>query len=87
MDAAQGKLIISHEHFHKHLIDRKKIKKTIIIKNRIGVPARWLQTAHNPQRCENNNADFGLSKSFQTEGNDTHMSTIVAGTIGYLDPE
>uniref|UniRef100_A0A9I9DVH9 Protein kinase domain-containing protein n=1 Tax=Cucumis melo TaxID=3656 RepID=A0A9I9DVH9_CUCME len=32
-------------------------------------------------------ADFGLSKSFQAEGNNTHMSTIVAGTIGYLDPE
>ncbi|XP_038898671.1 LRR receptor-like serine/threonine-protein kinase IOS1, partial [Benincasa hispida] len=32
-------------------------------------------------------ADFGLSKSFPTEGNNTYMSTIVAGTIGYLDPE
>lgn len=31
-------------------------------------------------------ADFGLSKSFPTE-NDTHMSTVVAGTPGYLDPE
>ncbi|XP_024022493.1 LRR receptor-like serine/threonine-protein kinase IOS1 [Morus notabilis] len=31
-------------------------------------------------------ADFGLSKSFPTDDG-THMSTIVAGTPGYLDPE
>ncbi|XP_023547941.1 probable LRR receptor-like serine/threonine-protein kinase At1g51860 [Cucurbita pepo subsp. pepo] len=31
-------------------------------------------------------ADFGLSKSFPIDGN-THMSTVVAGTPGYLDPE
>ncbi|KAJ0006962.1 hypothetical protein Pint_29509 [Pistacia integerrima] len=31
-------------------------------------------------------ANFGLSKSFPTENN-THVSTIVAGTLGYLDPE
>ncbi|XP_061356605.1 probable LRR receptor-like serine/threonine-protein kinase At1g05700 [Gastrolobium bilobum] len=31
-------------------------------------------------------ADFGLSKSFPTDGG-THMSTVVAGTPGYLDPE
>ncbi|CAA7017652.1 unnamed protein product [Microthlaspi erraticum] len=30
--------------------------------------------------------DFGLSRSFQTEG-ETHISTILAGTPGYLDPE
>ncbi|KAK7261755.1 hypothetical protein RIF29_28074 [Crotalaria pallida] len=31
-------------------------------------------------------ADFGLSKIFPDEG-DTHMSTVVAGTPGYLDPQ
>ncbi|KAK2425223.1 putative LRR receptor serine/threonine-protein kinase [Trifolium repens] len=31
-------------------------------------------------------ADFGLSKIFPNEG-DTHIFTVVAGTIGYLDPE
>ncbi|CAK9310658.1 unnamed protein product [Citrullus colocynthis] len=34
-------------------------------------------------------ADFGLSKSFPVDGNKTnnYMSTIVAGTPGYLDPD
>ncbi|KAL1210929.1 putative LRR receptor-like serine/threonine-protein kinase [Cardamine amara subsp. amara] len=31
-------------------------------------------------------ADFGLSRSFPIEG-ESHVSTVVAGTIGYLDPE
>ncbi|CAK9325334.1 unnamed protein product [Citrullus colocynthis] len=31
-------------------------------------------------------ADFGLSKSFPTESH-THLTTVVAGTDGYLDPE
>ncbi|KAJ9179282.1 hypothetical protein P3X46_011091 [Hevea brasiliensis] len=31
-------------------------------------------------------ADFGLSRSFPVEGA-THVSTVVAGTPGYLDPE
>lgn len=31
-------------------------------------------------------ADFGLSKIFPNEG-DTHVSTVVAGTPGYLDPQ
>ena len=31
-------------------------------------------------------ADFGLSRSFPTEG-ETHVSTVIAGTPGYLDPE
>ncbi|RDX77365.1 LRR receptor-like serine/threonine-protein kinase IOS1, partial [Mucuna pruriens] len=31
-------------------------------------------------------ADFGLSKSFPTDGA-THLSTVVAGTPGYVDPE
>jgi serine/threonine protein kinase len=31
-------------------------------------------------------ADFGLSRSFPI-GGETHISTVVAGTPGYLDPE
>ncbi|KAJ4875129.1 putative LRR receptor-like serine/threonine-protein kinase [Raphanus sativus] len=31
-------------------------------------------------------ADFGLSRSFPV-GNESHVSTIIAGTSGYLDPE
>ncbi|KAI4329189.1 hypothetical protein L6164_021481 [Bauhinia variegata] len=31
-------------------------------------------------------ADFGVSKFFPTE-NDSHISTAVVGTLGYLDPE
>jgi len=31
-------------------------------------------------------ADFGLSKNFPTDGG-THLSTVVAGTPGYLDYE
>ncbi|KAL2982279.1 hypothetical protein AAZX31_13G333900 [Glycine max] len=31
-------------------------------------------------------ADFGLSKIYSDE-DDTHMTTVVAGTLGYLDPE
>nr|XP_023920344.1 putative leucine-rich repeat receptor-like serine/threonine-protein kinase At2g19230 [Quercus suber]POF00384.1 putative leucine-rich repeat receptor-like serine/threonine-protein kinase [Quercus suber] len=31
-------------------------------------------------------ADFGLSRAFATE-NDSHISTSLAGTLGYLDPE
>ncbi|XP_052727080.1 probable LRR receptor-like serine/threonine-protein kinase At1g05700 [Vigna angularis] len=31
-------------------------------------------------------ADFGLSKIYPNES-DTHMVTVVAGTLGYLDPE
>ncbi|PWA59736.1 leucine-rich repeat transmembrane protein kinase protein [Artemisia annua] len=31
-------------------------------------------------------ADFGLSKAFPVEGG-THISTVIAGTPGYLDPE
>ena len=31
-------------------------------------------------------ADFGLSRAFPVEG-DTHVTTTVAGTPGYLDPE
>jgi len=31
-------------------------------------------------------ADFGLSRSFQGEG-ESQESTTIAGTLGYLDPE
>lgn len=31
-------------------------------------------------------ADFGLSRSFLI-GSEAEVSTVVAGTIGYLDPE
>lgn len=31
-------------------------------------------------------ADFGLSRSFPIRG-EGHVSTVVAGTPGYLDPE
>lgn len=31
-------------------------------------------------------ADFGLSRSFSVEGSG-QISTVVAGSIGYLDPE
>jgi len=31
-------------------------------------------------------ADFGLSRAFATE-DDTHVSSRLAGTLGYLNPE
>jgi len=31
-------------------------------------------------------ADFGLSRSFIL-GGESHVSTVVAGSLGYLDPE
>ena len=31
-------------------------------------------------------ADFGLSRSFQL-GEESQISTVIAGTPGYLDPE
>ena len=31
-------------------------------------------------------ADFGLSRSFP-DGGDSHASTVIVGTPGYLDPE
>lgn len=39
------------------------------------------------EKLEAKLADFGLSRVFSTEGDETHVSTIVAGTPGYLDPE
>lgn len=32
-------------------------------------------------------ADFGFSKDFPIENDDSHVSTTVVGTVGYLDPE
>uniref|UniRef100_A0A1J3HE57 non-specific serine/threonine protein kinase n=1 Tax=Noccaea caerulescens TaxID=107243 RepID=A0A1J3HE57_NOCCA len=32
-------------------------------------------------------ADFGLSRSFQVGNDQSQVSTVVAGTLGYLDPE
>ncbi|XP_078431110.1 putative LRR receptor-like serine/threonine-protein kinase At1g05700 isoform X2 [Wolffia australiana] len=32
-------------------------------------------------------ADFGLSRSFQQNDGNTHLSTVLAGTPGYMDPE
>ncbi|CAL9218595.1 unnamed protein product [Arabidopsis halleri] len=37
-------------------------------------------------RCGAKLADFGLSRSFPIDG-ECHVSTVVAGTPGYLDPE
>ena len=38
------------------------------------------------QILQANLADFGLSRIFSSES-DTHVTTAVAGTAGYLDPE
>ncbi|OAP11911.1 hypothetical protein AXX17_AT1G46090 [Arabidopsis thaliana] len=38
------------------------------------------------ERCGAKLADFGLSRSFPIDG-ECHVSTVVAGTPGYLDPE
>jgi serine/threonine protein kinase len=32
-------------------------------------------------------SDFGLSKLLAAEGKDSHASTNVRGTMGYLDPQ
>ncbi|KAH0855141.1 LOW QUALITY PROTEIN: hypothetical protein HID58_020458 [Brassica napus] len=85
----------------KIAVDAAQVFYMVIFNNKNEIVALGLEYLYKgcrpPIRCETANilldehfqakiADFGLSKSFPNDG-ESHVSTVVAGTLGYLDPE